>query len=98
MDTAINNFKRQHFMDTLRKTTVDPGIRSHLDTSMATRPILRGCQQLRTQASSAQAFPHKPAFHETHWLPRIATIRMRTQADFEKTGERSICCFRNEDH
>src|ERR1700722_7643847 len=37
MDTAINDFKLQLFVDMLRKTTVDPGIRGHLDTSLATR-------------------------------------------------------------
>jgi hypothetical protein len=39
---------------------------------------------------------NKPAFDKSHWVPGVASIRMRTQADLEKAGQGSALIFRNQ--
>jgi hypothetical protein len=41
---------------------------------------------------------YEPSFDESDWLPRIATIGVRTQANFEKANQRSALVFGNQGH
>jgi hypothetical protein len=98
VDTAVDNFKPQGLMHVLSDGVVNPGIGGHLDAPPAPRPIFTRGQELFAHPFSAVDIEDKPTFEETHRTPRIATVGMRAQTDFEETNQHSVGSFSNENH
>ena len=85
-------------MHALRQFIADQGIRGHLRTPLASRPIFCRSQELRSNAALPVVFRNVPAFDVTDRMRGTAAIRVRAQADLYKTYQRSITHFRNENH
>lgn len=77
MHAAIDNLKAKRLVDSLRIDIVNPGIGSHLDATLATRPILCSRQQQGAHAPPAMAFHHEPTFHETNGVAWVAAVGVR---------------------
>jgi hypothetical protein len=79
-------------MASLRKLVVDPCIGRHLGALLASSPILGGQKKSAGDTASAIPFGDIPAPQITSRTRRIATIGVRTQADFGKARQRAIRC------
>jgi hypothetical protein len=93
----IDYFESERLMNLLGQDVVNPGIRSHFDTSLAARPLFCGRQEFSAEAPLAVGFRYEPAFHKADGLLWIAAIGVGSEADFEKSSQRSIHRRRDED-
>ena len=64
---------------------------------MPARPVLGSRKQSLAYSLLTITFRHEPALQETYRLPRVATIGMRTQVNFEKPDQFAGRNLRNED-
>jgi len=98
MDAAVDDFEAQRRMRSLRTGIVDLRVRCHLMTALGARPFLGRVHQFLPNSLAAKLFANKPSFDESDWPPRIATIGVRTQANFQKAGQRPALVFGNKGH
>src|SRR6266550_1821558 len=82
----------------LRYLVMDRRIRSHLDTSLAARPILRSSQQFRSNPLLPPVLRDVPTFHITDGIARLASIGVRAQTGFQKSCQCPITCLCNQNH
>jgi len=98
MDAAVDDFEAQRGMRPFRAWIVDQRVRCHLTASMGACPFLGRAHQFPADSLAAMLFANEPPLDEPHGPPRIATIGMRTQANFEKAGQRPALVFANHGH
>ena len=93
---AIDEFKTQRAMGLLRRYVVYKSIRRDFAALLGSRPIFRGTHQLFANASTSHLLAHKPALNKPHRPGSIASIRMRTQTNFEVARQIIIRVDRNQ--
>ena len=98
MDAAIDHFKTQTLVNTMRKVIVDPGVGGHFGAALGAGPVFRGGEQLFAEATAAMAFDEVPAFEVADGMAHIAAVGMGAQSDLEKSDKGSIGRFGHQDY
>src|SRR5207253_5544597 len=87
---ALHNLKSQRLVHSLRYLVMDRRIRSHLDTSLAARPIFRSSQEFRSNPLLPPVLRDVPTIHMTDEIACLASIGVPAQTGFrseEHTSE-----------
>jgi hypothetical protein len=82
----------------LRYLVMDRRIRSHLDTSLAARPILCSSQEFRSNPLPPPVLRDVPTLHVTDGIACLASIGVRAQTGFQKSCQCPITCLCNQNH
>ena len=77
---------------------MDRRIRSHLDTSLAARPIFRSSQEFRSNPLLPPVLRDVPTIHMTDEIACLASIGVPAQTGFQKSCQCPITCLCNQNH
>ncbi len=84
-------------MSVLGAVVVDPGVGGNLSAALLASPVFGGLEQSSAYSLSAEVLLNEPAFDEADRMGRVATIGVRAEAYFDKSGWRAILILGYED-
>src|SRR5690348_9310728 len=96
MYAAINNLEAERFVSTLRVECIQPRVGSHLCTTLISSPILSRGNKSCSDSSAPVCRRNIPSLDVTDRTDRIATVRMRSQINLNKSDKAAARLFGHE--
>jgi hypothetical protein len=86
-DGAFSDLEAERLVDLLGERVGELGVGRDFAAALSAGPVFCGAEKRYTDALAAMCRGYEPAFYVTHGTRYVAAVRVRAQADFEKTDK-----------
>src|SRR5262249_34985413 len=95
--TAVHHLVSQRLVHALRYFVVDPGIRGHLEATLAACPVFPPTPKFLAYPPVPVAVSYVPTFYIAHRARRVAAVGVGAQVGFQETSQDMITRLGDQD-